>query len=145
MLEASTNYSVGRGTDVPFEVIGADFIHARELSEYLNARRIPGIRTYPIRFKPSASNFSGVAIEGVRFVVTDRESINAVRLGLEIGAALEKLYPGKISFETNRKLIGSEVTVRALQAGEDPRAVEKRFEAPLQEFLLMREKYLLYR
>jgi uncharacterized protein YbbC (DUF1343 family)/CubicO group peptidase (beta-lactamase class C family) len=145
MLESSTNYSVGRGTDVPFEVIGSDFIHGRELAVYLNARRIPGLRAYPIRFRPASSNFSGVAIEGVRFVITNRELFDSVRLGLEIAAALEKLYPGKISFAANRKLIGAEATVRALQAGEDPRAIEQRLEAPLREFLQMRDKYLRYR
>jgi uncharacterized protein YbbC (DUF1343 family) len=78
-------------------------------------------------------------------VVTSRESFNAVRLGLEVGAALQHLYPGKLSFAVNRKLIGSDATVRALEAGEDPRAIEQKLEGPLQDFLKIREKYLLYR
>jgi uncharacterized protein YbbC (DUF1343 family) len=145
MLEASKNYSVGRGTDAPFEVIGADFIHGRELAAYLNARQIPGVRAYPIRFRPVSGNFAGVSVEGVRWQVTNRELLDAVRLGLEVAAALQKLYPGKISFETNRKLIGSEAVVNALAAGEDPRAIQQNFEEPLQEFLKIREEYLLYK
>ena len=145
MIESSTNYSVGRGTDIPFEVVGADFIRGRELADYLNGRWIPGLRTYPIRFRPSSSNFSGVAIEGVRFVITNREVFDSVRLGLEMAAALQKLYPGKISFGASRKLIGAEATVRAFETGEDPRAIEQGLEAPLREFLKMRDKYLLYR
>jgi uncharacterized protein YbbC (DUF1343 family)/CubicO group peptidase (beta-lactamase class C family) len=145
MLEASKNYSVGRGTDAPFEVIGADFIHGRELAAYLNARQIPGVRAYPIRFRPVSGNFAGASVEGVRWQVTNRESLDAVRLGLEVAAGLQKLYPGKISFEASRKLIGSEAVVHALATGEDPRAIQQNLEAALQEFLKIREKYLLYR
>ena len=67
LLEAAKNYSVGRGTDAPFEQIGADFISGRELAAYLNRRQIPGVRVYPTRFTPADSNFKGVRIEGVRF------------------------------------------------------------------------------
>ena len=95
MLESSPNYSVGRGTDVPFEVIGAEFIRGRALAEYLNSRQIPGLRTYPIRFRPSSGNLAAKTIEGVRFVVTSRESFNSVRLGLEVAGALQKLYQVK--------------------------------------------------
>jgi uncharacterized protein YbbC (DUF1343 family) len=145
MLEYSKNYSVGRGTEAPFEVIGADFVHGRELAAYLNARQIPGVRVYPIRFKPSEGNFAKISVEGVRWVVTNRESFDSVRLGLEVAAALQKLYPGKISFAASRKLIGSDAVIGALEAGEDPRAIEQKIEGPLQDFLLIREKYLLYR
>jgi uncharacterized protein YbbC (DUF1343 family) len=145
MLESSKNYSVGRGTDAPFEVIGADFIHGRELASYLNARQVPGVRAYPIRFRPVSGNLAKMNVEGVRWVVTNRELFDSVRLGLEVAAALQKLYPGKIPFETNRKLIGSEATLRALETGEDPRVIEQTLDAPLRDFLQIREKYLLYR
>jgi uncharacterized protein YbbC (DUF1343 family) len=145
MLESSKNYSVGRGTEAPFEVIGADFIRGRELSAYLNARQIPGVRAYPVRFRPVSGNFAKVSVEGVRWVVTSREAFDSVRLGLEVAAALQKLYPGKISFAANRKLIGSEAALRALETGEDPRAIEQKLEEPLRDFMQIREKYLLYR
>jgi len=92
MLERAGNYSVGRGTDAPFEQIGADWIRGAELASSLNARFIPGVRAYPTRFRPAVSPFAGVWIEGVRFVVTDREAFPSSRLGLEIAAALRKLY-----------------------------------------------------
>jgi len=145
MLEYSKNYSVGRGTEAPFEVIGADFIRGRELAAYLNARQIPGVRAYPIRFKPSAGNLAKISVEGIRWVVTNRELFDSVRLGLEAAAALQKLYPGKMSFAANRKLIGSEAVVHALEGGEDPRAIEQKMEGSLRDFLGIREKYLLYR
>ena len=145
MLESSTNYSVGRGTDVPFEVIGAAFIRGRALAEYLNARQIPGLRVYPIRFRPASGNLAGAKVEGVRFVVTNREMFDSIRLGLEVAAGLQKLYPGKISLAVNKKLIGSDAVMRSLEGGEDPRAIQQRLEGPLQDFLKLREKYLLYR
>src|ERR1019366_1186797 len=73
LLEYSKNLSVGRGTDAPFEQIGADFIGGRELATYLNQRQIPGVRVYATRFKPTESVFKRVTVEGVRFVITNRE------------------------------------------------------------------------
>ena len=108
MLEASPNYSVGRGTDSPFELIGADWIHGRDLASFLNGRYIPGVRVYPTRFRPTSSNFSGKTIDGVRFVITNRDTFDSVRFGLELGYALNKLYPGKIAWQENRFLVGNQ-------------------------------------
>jgi len=145
MLEYSTNYSVGRGTDAPFEMIGAEFIHGGELAAYLNQRWIPGMRFYPIRFQPSSSHLAAIEIEGVRLVVSNRDSVDSARLGLEIAGALLKLYPGKISVEANRGLIGNDEALKALAAGEDPQSIRQRQQDVLQGFLQLREKYLLYR
>ena len=145
MLEASRNYSVGRGTDAPFEQIGADWIGGPELAGYLNARYIPGVRVYATRFRPASSNFAGKEIEGVRFVLTDREAFNSVRLGMELGAALEKLYPGKVPWESNLRLIGSRALAEALRSGQDPRALVEKLEPDLRRFLERRARHLLYR
>jgi uncharacterized protein YbbC (DUF1343 family) len=144
MIEASRNYSVGRGTDAPFEQVGADWIHGAELARFLNGRSIPGVRAYPTRFQPSASNYKDRLIEGVRLVITNREQFNAVRLGLELAYALEKLYPGKINLETNRLLIGNRRLIERMKAGEDPRALEQSLEEGLSAYLERRRPYLLY-
>ena len=145
LLEASKNYSVGRGTVSPFELIGADWIQGRELAGFLNGRFIPGVRAYPVRFRPSASNFAGKTIEGVRFVLTNRETFDSTRLGLEVAYALGKLYPGKLIWQDNRFLIGSQGVLKALQAGSDPRNIVEEMQDPLARFIERREKYLLYR
>jgi uncharacterized protein YbbC (DUF1343 family)/CubicO group peptidase (beta-lactamase class C family) len=145
MLEASKNYSVGRGTDAPFEQIGADWIHGRELSAFLNGRYIPGVRVYPTRFRPTSSNFAGQLIEGVRFVVTDRNAFDGTRLGLELGYAFEKLYPGKIPWDTNRFLIGNHEVIEAGRNAVDPRITVQKMQDALATFEKRREKYLLYR
>jgi uncharacterized protein YbbC (DUF1343 family) len=144
MLEAFKNYSVGRGTDAPFEQIGADWIHGPELAQFLNARMVPGVRVYATRFRPTASNFAGKVIEGVRFVVTDRNSFDSTRLGLEIAYALEKLYPGKMDFEVNRHLIGSREVVEAMKSGIDPRSTTQKLEAAVRTFIDARKPYLIY-
>jgi len=145
MLEASANYSVGRGTDSPFEQIGADWIDGRELARYLNERRIPGVRVYPTRFRPDSSRFAGQWISGVRFLITDRERLDSARLGLEVAAALLKLYPGRIALHDNERLIGNRGVISALERGDDPRLIHDQLRAPVEVFLAFRERHLLYR
>ncbi|MEP7362198.1 MAG: exo-beta-N-acetylmuramidase NamZ domain-containing protein [Acidobacteriota bacterium] len=144
MLEYSRNYTVGRGTDAPFEWVGADWIKGPELAASLNARQIPGVRFYPVRFKPESSNLEGIPVEGVRCLVTDREQFDAVRMGLEIGGALQRLYPGKIRFLDNGRLIGKRKDMEELQGGVDPRLIDEREDEELKDFLARRQKYLLY-
>jgi uncharacterized protein YbbC (DUF1343 family)/CubicO group peptidase (beta-lactamase class C family) len=145
LLEAAKNFSVGRGTDAPFEQVGADFIGGRELAAWLNSRQIPGVRAYPTSFTPAESNFRGVRIEGVRFQVTNRELFDSTRLGLELAAAIEKFYPGKIDFSVCKNLIGSDDVIRRLAAGEDARTIQQSFTDAVGGFVQLREKYLLYR
>jgi uncharacterized protein YbbC (DUF1343 family) len=145
LLEAAKNYSVGRGTDSPFEQVGADFIGGRELAAWLNSRQIPGVRAYPTSFTPADSNFRGVRIEGVRFVVTNRELLDSTRLGLELAAGLEKFYPGKIDFRVCGGLIGSDDVIHRLAAGEEARTIQQSFTDAVADFVQSREKYLLYR
>ena len=144
LLEASPNYSVGRGTDAPFEQIGADWIHGVELAQFLNNWVIPGVRVYPTRLRPASGPFAGKSIEGVRFVIVNREQLNAVRLGLDVAYALERLYPGKINFEACRFLMGSREVVDALKAGAGPGSIEEKLNAGLEEFEKRRKAALLY-
>jgi uncharacterized protein YbbC (DUF1343 family) len=144
LLESSKNFSVGRGTKVAYEQIGADWLDGRKLAAYLNARSIPGVRAYATRFQPVKYHYEGKTIDAVRFVITDREALNSVRLGLEIIHAIQVLYPGKLLIEANQRLIGSKAVVEALQAGTDPKAIESSFQPALKKFLELREKYLLY-
>ena len=144
LLEASDNYSVGRGTDAPFEQAGADWIDGGRLAAYLNGRFQQGVRIYPTRFQPASSNFKGRWIEGIRFVVTDRDRFDSVKLGVELACALQALYPGKIRFSDDRRLIGSQSVVKALVAGADPDEILNGIRAPLETYLERRAKYLLY-
>ncbi|MGH9702861.1 MAG: exo-beta-N-acetylmuramidase NamZ domain-containing protein, partial [Candidatus Acidiferrales bacterium] len=91
--------SVGRGTDTPFELLGAPWIHGPELARELNSRFIPGVRFVPTRFTPSAGIYYNSLCEGVALVITDRSSVNSMLMGLEIASALNKLYPKQFVLE----------------------------------------------
>jgi uncharacterized protein YbbC (DUF1343 family)/CubicO group peptidase (beta-lactamase class C family) len=144
LMEYSKNFSVGRGTDAPFEQIGADFIGGRELAAYLNQRQIPGVRVYPTNFTPTESVFKGVRVEGVRFVITNRELLDGTRVGLELAVGIQKLYPGKVDFNLGKRLIGSDDVIRRIQAAEDPRTIEQSFQDAMDAFAVTRARYLLY-
>lgn len=144
MIESSPNLSVGRGTDAPFEQIGADWIRGVELAQALNGRLIPGVRVYPTRFTPSDSVFKGKSIEGVRFVVLNRETFNSVRLGLELASALQRLYPGKLDLEACKRSIGNREVIDELKAGVDPGTIEEHLLDDLAAFEARVKPFLLY-
>lgn len=143
-LEGLKNISVGRGTDSPFEFVGADWIDGRALAEDLNARAIPGVRFYAVEREPSSSVFAHQKIAGVQITVTQRDAVDAGELSLEIAAALLKLFPGRIDLEETARLIGDDAAIAALKAGQDPRAIRESWGEKLARFLLTRQKYLLY-
>jgi len=145
LLEWVPGLSVGRGTDAPFEQIGAAFIGGRELAAYLNQRQIPGVRVYPTRFTPTDSIAKGTSIEGVRFELTNRDALNATRLGLEVLVAMQKLYPGRIDFAAGGRLIGSGDVLERLKAGEDPRTIVQSYQDSVGEFIKLREPFLIYK
>ena len=144
MLEAPTNYSVGRGSDEHFEQIGADWIDGQQLAAVLNAKFIPGVRVYATRFQPTSSHFAGKTISGVHFVITNREAFDSVRLGLEVAVSLEKMYPHKIDLEKCRNLIGNRQVIREIEAGADAQRIEGKMRESVDAFLKRRQAYLMY-
>ena len=144
MIEG-TNVSVGRGTDTPFEVLGAPWIKGRELAAYLNGRDIQSVRFVPIIFTPSASNYAGERCEGVNLIVLDRNTLESPELGIELASALHKLYPNDFKLERMSDLLVNQAVLDAIGAGEDPRRIAEDWRERLEEFVRLREKYLLYK
>lgn len=140
----STNLSVGRGTDTPFEHVGAPWIDAIRLAEALNTRQIPGVRFYPVRFTPTSSKFAGQECQGVFIVITDRNAVRPVRVGVEIAAALVKLFPGELQIDLARRLFGSTAGLDRLKTGDDPATIAASWAAAEARWRLLRAKYLLY-
>jgi uncharacterized protein YbbC (DUF1343 family)/CubicO group peptidase (beta-lactamase class C family) len=140
-----TNISVGRGTDTPFEHVGAPWVNGVQLAAYLNARSIPGVRFYPERFTPSSSKYANTECQGVFIVVTDRDTLHSVRTGLEIAAALYKLYPSDYQIDLAARLLGSKDTIARVKNGEDPAKIAESWGAAEARWRLLRAKYLLYR
>jgi len=140
----SANLSVGRGTDTPFEHVGAPWIDGVRLAEALNARAIPGVRFYPEQFTPTASKFAKEACQGVFIVVTDRNAVRPVRVGVEIASALLKLFPGKFEIDSATRLFGSAAGLTRLKSGDDPTAIAGSWSGAEARWRLLRAKYLLY-
>ncbi|MEO8650358.1 MAG: exo-beta-N-acetylmuramidase NamZ domain-containing protein [Acidobacteriota bacterium] len=144
-LFETTNISVGRGTDTPFEVVGAPWINAIELSAYLNGRRLKGVRFVPISYKPDASVYKDEQIGGVNIIVTDRNEFGAVRTGFEIACALQKLYPGKWQAERSVRLVVNKKIVDQIEAGLAPEVIERSWQNDLAAFIQRRSAFLLYK
>jgi uncharacterized protein YbbC (DUF1343 family) len=143
MIEG-TNISVGRGTDTPFELLGAPWIAAADLARYLNARAIAGVRFVPLHFTPASSVYVGQACNGVNIVVTDRDALDAPELGLEIASALQHLYPSQYKLAAVDGLMRNKASLDALAAGEDPRRIAEDWQDEIERFMVVRSKYLLY-
>jgi uncharacterized protein YbbC (DUF1343 family)/CubicO group peptidase (beta-lactamase class C family) len=144
-LVEGTNVSVGRGTDTPFELLGAPWINPRQLAEYLNARNISGVRFVPVSFTPSASTHEGQKCGGVTIIVIERNALDAPELGIELASALHKLYPEQFHMEKMIDLLLNQSTYDALARGEDPRRIAGEWREPLEKFQQLRKKYLLYK
>jgi uncharacterized protein YbbC (DUF1343 family) len=140
-----TNISVGRGTDTPFEQVGAPWIDGVRLAAELNARRIEGVSFYPVGFTPSSSVFKGQRCEGVFILVLDRAALRPVRVGLEIAAALCRLYGSTYELEPTLRLFGSGETLARVRAGEEPASIAASWMADEAKWRLLRAQYLLYR
>lgn len=138
------NISVGRGTDTPFEVLGAPWINAKQLATYLNARRIQGVRFIPLDFTPESSKFAHQVCHGVSIVLLSRQALDSPELGVELASALYTLYPKQFQIDKTLPLVGSHEVIGAIKAGKDPREIELHWQDQLQRFRQMRRKYLLY-
>ena len=139
-----TNVSVGRGTDTPFEHVGAPWIDGVQLSDALNARAVPGVRFYPVRFTPASSKYANEECQGVFIIVTDRAALRPVRVGLEIASALSRMYPAQYQLDAAGRLFGSRDTLARVRSGDDPAAIAASWGAAEARWRRLRAKYLLY-
>lgn len=143
LLEA-TNLSVGRGTDTPFEVVGAPWVDGQSLAAHLNGRGIPGVRFVPLRFTPRASVFKGEECGGVNIIITDRQRFQSVRIGLELAVALRHLYPAVWKVDDYARLLVNADTLERLKRGEAPEEIVQSWASQLEEFRRLRAGVLLY-
>ncbi len=144
-LVEGTNVSVGRGTDTPFELVGAPWIKAREFAAYLNAREIAGVRFVPTSFTPTSAIYAGQKCEGVNIVLTGRNQFDSPELGIELASALHKLYPQQWQMTKMIDILANHEVFDAVAKDVDPRRIEQDWQERLQEFLKLRDKYLIYR
>jgi len=143
MIEG-TNISVGRGTNSPFEIVGAPWINAVAFANYLNGRQIDGVRFIPVTFTPDTSIYAKQRCSGVNIVVTARDNLDAPEMGLEIAAALNRLYPQQFKIALLDSLMRNKASLSALTREEDPRHIAEDWQDAINTFLEKRKRYLLY-
>jgi uncharacterized protein YbbC (DUF1343 family)/CubicO group peptidase (beta-lactamase class C family) len=144
-LLETTNLSVGRGTDTPFEVIGAPWLDGQKLSSYLNGRKIAGVRFMPIRFTPKSSVFKNEDCGGVNIVITDRARFQSVFTGVEIAVALHQLFPTDWKIDGYLRLLVNAEALASLKRGDSGKEVATSWATSLENFRRTRAKYLLYK
>jgi len=144
-LIETTNVSVGRGTDTPFQYVGAPWIDGRTLAQHLNARFLPGIRFVPVSFTPQPPYpYAKQLCHGIELVVTGRNVLDTPELGLEIATALHKLYPEQYQLDKIETLLANREVLHDLETGRDPERMDEDWQQALQGFLKKRKSYLLY-
>jgi uncharacterized protein YbbC (DUF1343 family) len=144
-LIETTNISVGRGTDTPFELVGAPWIDARALAQFLNRRQLPGVRFVPVDFTPQKPfPWAGETCRGVRILVIDRNVLDTPELGVEIASALHRLYPEKFELQKMSTLLANQTVLDAIAAGQDPQRIAEDWRPALDTFEQQRQKALIY-
>lgn len=142
-LLETTALSVGRGTDTPFEVVGAPYINDMQLARELNAANLPGVRFVGVQFTPTTSVFKGQKCRGVNIIVTDRTT-QVVDIGITIALTLQKLYPKDWNLPKFNNLLQHPATIEAIRAQKPLLEIKALWVEGLGDFALRRSKYLLY-
>jgi len=143
-LLETTNVSVGRGTDTPFEVVGAPWIDGQKLAEALNRAGLAGVRFVPIRFTPKSSKFANEECAGVNLIITDRAAFRSVSTGLEVAYQLNLLHSNVWKADDFIRLLVNRAVLVALKEGKTPSQVAAVWQDGLAQFSRIRQKYLLY-
>jgi uncharacterized protein YbbC (DUF1343 family) len=141
----NSGVSVGRGTQAPFEVFGAPWMHGDEVATALNERHLPGLRFASKDFIPIGGPHSGARCGGVSILVTDRFTARSMRLGLEIAEILQKLYPKEFDTDKLVGLLGNADTVQQIKDGVAPEKIVATWSDALSAFDQVRRKYFLYK
>jgi uncharacterized protein YbbC (DUF1343 family)/CubicO group peptidase (beta-lactamase class C family) len=144
-LLETTALSVGRGTDTPFELIGAPYINDSALAIELNTAGLPGVHFVPIVFTPTSSTFKGKLCKGVNIILTDREKCNVVDVGITIAQTLYRMHPNDFDLEKFNRLLVHKPTIDAIRNEKSLAAIKDLWTNDLKEFQQRREKYLFYK
>jgi uncharacterized protein YbbC (DUF1343 family) len=143
-LLETTNVSMGRGTDRPFEWVGAPWIDGAKLAAALTKEDLPGVRFVPGRQTPASSVFKGKECDGVQILVDDWSRFRPVRTGVAMACALRRLYPNDWQADRYDRLLGSAATLAGLKQGANWHKLEMGWQTELTRFRERRQPYLLY-
>jgi uncharacterized protein YbbC (DUF1343 family) len=139
-----TNISVGRGTDTPFEIIGAPWMDGRALAAAMNANAIAGVTFTPVEFTPSSSKHANTKCQGIQIAITDRKVFRSVPMGLALAKSLRALHRDTWDTRNLDRLLVNKGVCDALIDGSLSIPEDPRIHSGVREFLERRQKYLLY-
>jgi uncharacterized protein YbbC (DUF1343 family)/CubicO group peptidase (beta-lactamase class C family) len=139
-----TNISVGRGTNTPFELLGAPWINERDLAYAVNEAKPAGVRVLPMRFTPTDSKFKGQECHGLSIFITDLKTFKPFDLGVVIMHSLHKLYPQTWEPQRLLKLLGNKKVYQQIVDGEDVAAILKSVNKDLDTFRARKKQFELY-
>jgi uncharacterized protein YbbC (DUF1343 family)/CubicO group peptidase (beta-lactamase class C family) len=142
LLESAV--SVGRGTDTPFQLVGAPYVDELKLADELNRAALTGVRFVPNRFTPNASTHKGESCGGVDILLTDRDHCNVVDIGLLIAKTLQRLYPKQFDADKIEHLLRHPATLAAIKTDKPLKEIRAAWQKDLDDFLKVREGYLIY-
>ena len=137
--------SVGRGTDSPFEILGAPYVKADSLARELSALQLPGIRFSPAHFKPKSSVFKDQPCGGVKLLITDRAVLRPTSVGFAIGHTLHRLYGEKFDLKQFNRLMQDAKAISDLREEKPWNLTTQRWQRGVDDFLTRRKPFLLYR
>lgn len=143
-LLETTNVSVGRGTERPFEWVGAPWIDGRKLASELNKLNLAGVRFVPTDRTPTGSVHKDKPCGGVDIIVDDWDAVRPVTVGLHFATTLKKLYPNDWQTKRYDTLLVNKATFDAVDAGKPVAELMKAWEPGLAKFTERRKSCLLY-
>ncbi len=143
-LLETTNLSVGRGTDTPFELVGAPWLDAQALAEHLSRQGHPGLGFVPVRFTPTASKYQGKECRGVRFVIRNPRAVEPVRLGLALALWLRKHHPGEWDTRRLPVLLGNRHVEQAILSGAELEPLWRYCRQQAEQFRRRSRRFWLY-
>lgn len=140
----TTNISVGRGTDIPFEWIGAPWIDARQLAAELTGYGLPGVIFVPVEFTPTSSKYEGELCHGVNIAIIDRAQFEPMQVGFALACALRKAYADQWQTKNLNRLLGNKQVEQAILDGKTLSEVVELSQAGVRDFVKRRKPFLLY-
>ncbi len=143
-LLETTNLSVGRGTDTPFEVVGAPWLDGTAWANSLRELQVPGVSFVATTFTPRSSKFADQNCDGIQILITDRERIRSDHLGLALATTLKKMYPDRWDFDAYKPLLAHEVTWQAIGDHRKVREILSQQQLDLLPFHRRRQRFLIY-
>lgn len=148
-LFEGTALSVGRGSDAPFEQVGAPWLDTAEVLRRVRAAKLPGVSFRGVVFtpkRPGDQKFADTLLQGIRLTVTDRGRYDPTVTAVHLLAAIQGVHPDRIGYIVRHfdRLSGSDELRKALLAGTPPAEIVKGWEAGRKAFLVRRKPFLVY-